>query len=52
MTDQQKGSTKEQQAGGKGDEKTLAQKVAERVWELWREELRRERERRGGGHRR
>ncbi|GAB4440029.1 MAG: hypothetical protein Kow00120_08060 [Anaerolineae bacterium] len=34
------------------DERELARRVAERVWQLWREELRRERERRGQGQRR
>lgn len=29
------------------DERELARQVAERVWQLWREELRREHERRG-----
>ncbi len=29
------------------DARELARRVAERVWQLWRDELRRERERRG-----
>jgi hypothetical protein len=31
----------------KEKEQTFVEKVAERVWQLWREELRREKERRG-----
>jgi hypothetical protein len=31
------------------DWQELTRRVAERVWELWREDLRRERERRGAG---
>lgn len=33
--------------GSSNKDDDLVKRVAERVWELWREELRRERERRG-----
>jgi hypothetical protein len=36
-----------QQSANSEDQRKLAQRVADKVWALWREDLRRERERRG-----
>jgi hypothetical protein len=48
---QTRGSPAQPAAGAETDRK-LAEKVAQRVYELWREDLRREQERRGKKNRR
>ncbi|MBL8153081.1 MAG: hypothetical protein JNM70_02755 [Anaerolineae bacterium] len=45
-------ASRPEEGGSKSrDPQELARKVAERVWQMWREEMRRQNERRPGGRR-